>query len=195
MGHTTDLENELKRLEAGNPESRRTIIEATCERLRRMAHRMLKKYPGVGRWSDTDDVLQNALIRLHRSLAVVKPESARKFYGLAAVEVRRELIDLARSYFGPQGIGTNQDTNGGKVADEHAGDEREPHTILEWTEFHEQVGRLPDAEREVFGLIWYDGLTQSEAASVLGVSVATIKRRWQSARLLLKGKMYGERPE
>ena len=147
MGQTTDLENELKRLEAGNPESRKNIIEATCERLRRMAHRMLGKYPGVGRWSDTDDVLQNALIRLHRSLAIVRPESARKFYGLAAVELRRELIDLVRSYFGPEGVGTNHDTNGGKIADKQASGEKEPHTLLEWTEFHEQVEKLPESER------------------------------------------------
>jgi len=64
MGHTTNLELELKRLDEGHLESGRTIIEATCERLRRMAHRMMRRFPGIGRWSDTDDVLQNALIRL-----------------------------------------------------------------------------------------------------------------------------------
>jgi RNA polymerase sigma factor (sigma-70 family) len=185
MGHTTDLENELRHLEEGHLESRRTIIEATCERLRRMAHRMLKKFPGVGRWSDTDDVLQNALIRLHRSLVIVRPESARKFYGLAAVELRRELLDLVRSYFGPEGLGTNHDSNGGKLA-ALVSDEKEPHTLVEWTEFHQQIEKLPDSEREVFGLIYYDGLTQTEVGKVLGLSLTTVKRRWQSARLILK---------
>ena len=82
-----------------------------------MAHRMMRRFPGIGRWSDTDDVLQNALIRLHRSLYVVRPESARKYYGLAAVELRRELLDLTRSLFGPEGIGTNHDSDGNKLAD------------------------------------------------------------------------------
>jgi RNA polymerase sigma factor (sigma-70 family) len=192
MGHTTNLENELKRLKAGNPESRQTIIEGTVERLRRMAHRMLKKFPGVGRWSDTDDVLQNALIRLHRSLVIVRPESARKFYGLAAVELRRELLDLVRSHFGPEGIGTNHDSNGGKLLDKLVADEKEPHTLLEWTEFHETVEQLPDSEREVFGLIFYDGLTQTEVGMVLGLSLTTIKRRWQAARMWLKENNDGE---
>lgn len=190
MGKTTELEIELRRLEEGHLESRRTIIEATCERLRRMAHRMMRRFPGIGRWSDTDDVLQNALIRLHRSLYVVRPESARKYYGLAAVELRRELLDLTRSLFGPEGIGTNHDSDGDKLAD--LASEDEPHSLIEWTEFHEQAEQLPDSEREVFGLIFYDGLTQSQTAKVLGLSVTTVKRRWQTARLKLKGGPYGE---
>jgi len=48
-----------------------------------MARRMLKSYGHVQRWSDTDDVLQNSLLRLHRALATVKPESVRKYYGLS----------------------------------------------------------------------------------------------------------------
>lgn len=34
-------------------------------------------------------------------------------------------------------------------------------------------------------LLWYEGLSQPEAAAALGVSLATVKRRWQAARLAL----------
>jgi RNA polymerase sigma-70 factor (ECF subfamily) len=44
---------------------------------------------------------------------------------------------------------------------------------------------LPDEEREVVNLLWYDELTQEEVATVLNVSLRTVKRRWQSARLKL----------
>lgn len=189
MEHANDLENELTLLKTGNTEASRAIITATCERVRRMAHRMLQQYPGVARWSNADDVVQNVLIRLHRSLIVVKPESAKQFFGLVAVHMRWELIDMARHYYGPKGIGTNY---GGTIVNDPVSQETEPYTLLEWTEFHEQVERLPDDEQKVFGLIWYDGLMQSEAAAVLGVSLATIKRRWQSARLHLRKTMYGE---
>ena len=37
----------------------------------------------------------------------VKPALLRDFYRLAAVQVRRELIDLARHYYGPQGHGAH----------------------------------------------------------------------------------------
>lgn len=192
MGHTTDLQNELKRLSEGCLDSRRTILEKTCERLRLMASRMLKRFPGVGRWSETDDILQNALLRLHRSLHVVRPESPRKFYGFAAVQIRRELIDLARSYAGPQGLGTKHDSDGGEAAEQQPDERDEPNSLAAWSAFHEVVEELPEAEQEVFGLLYYDGLSQSDAAQVLGISLATLKRRWQSARILLKEMHGGE---
>lgn len=184
MGLTTDLDHELRRLSGGCPESRHTIVQLCCQRLRIMARRMLKSYGHVQRWSDTDDVLQASLLRLHRALASVQPESVRKFYGLAATQIRRELIDLARSHYGPQGIGTKHDSDGG-TASERCEDPFEPESLVAWTEFHEAVETLPEAEKEVISLLWYDGLNQSESARVLGISLATLKRRWVSARLLL----------
>jgi RNA polymerase sigma factor (sigma-70 family) len=65
----------------------------------------------------------------------------------------------------------------------------EPETLEAWTNFHEMVESLPEKEQDVFGLIWYDDLTQDEAAEVLDVSIRTVKRRWQSARLILAEKL------
>ena len=61
----------------------------------------------------------------------------------------------------------------------------EPQSIEDWTAFHEEVDRLPEEEQEVFGLLWYGGLNQADAAKALGISLATLKRRWQAARLHL----------
>ena len=145
---------------------------------------MLKGYPRVKRWPETDDVLQNAMMRLHRSLVEVKPETPRQFYGLAATQIRRELIDLARNHFGPHGIGANHHTDGGAVVAAKT-DNHEPEDLEAWTRFHEQVEQLPDQQQEVVGLLWYEGMSQPEAASVLDISLATVKRRWQAARLTL----------
>ncbi len=180
IGHTTQLQTWLNVLDSDDVRSQ--IIEHTCDRLRGLARRMLRGFPGVHRWSETDDVLQNALIRLHRSLAEIRPQSARQFYGLAATQIRRELLDLARSQFGPKGIGKNHQTDGGTAAG-LATDE--PQSVEDWTAFHEEVEKLPDEEREVFGLLWYGGMNQANAAKVLGISLATLKRRWQAARLRL----------
>jgi RNA polymerase sigma-70 factor (ECF subfamily) len=55
------------------------------------------------RWEQTDDVLQNATPRLCRALRETTPPTVRDFFRLAALHVRRELIDLARHHYGPQG--------------------------------------------------------------------------------------------
>ena len=59
----------------------------------------------------------------------------------------------------------------------------------------EQVAALPEEEREVFDLLWYQGLPQAEAADLLHVNVRTIKRRWLSARMKLQDALQGEMPE
>ena len=58
--------------------------------------------------------------------------------------------------------------------------------------FHEAVERLPAEERDVFGLLWYQGMTHAQAAEVLGVATKTVQRRWASARLLLQDALDGE---
>ena len=152
---------------------------------------MIRTNHRVRRWTETDDLLQNSLIRLHRSLAEVRPESARQFYGLAMTHIRRELIDLARKHFGAEGVGANHLTDGG-IAAENKSNDAEPETIEAWAEFHEVVDDLPEPEREVVDLLWYGEMTQPEAAEVLGISLATLKRRWQSARIRLSEHLNGE---
>ncbi len=142
-------------------------------------------FPRVGRWSQTDDVLQNAMIRLHRSLAEVKPESPRQFYGLAGTQIRRELIDLARKFAGAEGIGANHDTDDGERISKSPDTDYEPDSLEHWSEFHFAVEQLPEDQQAVVGLLWYGGMSQPKAAKVLGVSLATVKRRWQAARLQL----------
>jgi DNA-directed RNA polymerase specialized sigma24 family protein len=63
--------------------------------------------------------------------------------------------------------------------------------LRRWTEFHEAAGRLPDDLRAVFDLLWYQGLSQSEAAALLGIAVRTVKLRWMKARLLVQQPLGG----
>ena len=149
---------------------------------------MLRHYPHVRRWEQTDDLLQAALLRLHRSLAQVHPEGVPHFDNLASAQIRRELIDLARHYHGPEGLGANHHTDGtdphGRLAQIADGSGR-PESLEEWAAFHEAVDRLPAEERQVVDLLWYRGLTHTQAAEALGVATKTVQRRWASARLML----------
>jgi len=194
-GHTTRLNGWLADMRRGDVTARNEVIAHACDRLRTLTHRMLRGFRRVRRWAETDDVLQNSLLRLHRALAEVQPETPRQFYALAAQQIRRELLDLARQHYGPEGIGANHDTDSGIAAEKKTAPADEPHDLDGWTRFHEQVEKLSDEQREVFDLLWYEGLTQPEAATVLGVSLKTVKRRWQDARLFLFEAMKGEPPE
>jgi RNA polymerase sigma-70 factor (ECF subfamily) len=205
-GHTAVLQRWLEQMrqndEAVFHEARSQAISHTAGRLEELTRRMLRHFPRLRRWEQTGDVLQNAVLRLHRSLAAIRPESARQFYGLAATQIRRELLDLSRHHFGPQGAAAHHHTDG---ADNVEGtDDRiaateaptgEPATLAGWTEFHEKVQSLPDSDREIFDLLWYEGLSQEEAATLLSVTVRTIKNRWRNAKLTLRQFLDNESPD
>ncbi len=57
--------------------------------------------------------------------------------------------------------------------------------MFAWCEFHERVRHLPPEEREVVDLLFYQELTQGEAAELLRVTKRTVQRRWQAALLRL----------
>jgi RNA polymerase sigma-70 factor (ECF subfamily) len=144
----------------------------------------------VHRWVETDDVLQNALLRLLRALQEVQPGSTREFFGLAAEQMRRELLDLTRHFYGPRGEGAHQ-ASPGQAEDPRASalepvDPAEPGEELErWCAFHQQVEQLPTEERELVGLIFYHGWKQEEVAELFQVDVRTIQRRWKAVLVKL----------
>jgi RNA polymerase sigma-70 factor (ECF subfamily) len=188
----------LDLMRAGDATARQRLIEHSCERLRGLARKMLRRWPKVRRWEETDDVFVEAATRLNRALGTVQPESPRHFYNLAATQIRRVLIDLARRYYGPEGVGSHHDTAARSREDsappqyEQADVSAEPGSLMEWTEFHEQIGALPEEEQEVFNLLWYEQLTHEQAAEVLGVTTRTVRRRWQDARYRLCKARLGE---
>jgi RNA polymerase sigma-70 factor (ECF subfamily) len=152
-----------------------------------MARKALHGFPGVRRWEETADVVQNTLLRVHRALDRQVPATAREFLGFAAMLIRRELITLLRHHHGPEGHGAHHDSCGGAPGSgAHPADAAPAPDRLElWARFHECIDGLPDEEREVFALVWYHDLEQQEVARLLGISESTVKRRWRQARLAL----------
>src|SRR5262245_4605216 len=104
---TVYLNQRLDRMQAGDVQAQNELISKAQHRLEKLAGKMLQLFPQVRRWEAADDVLQNALLRLLRSLQQVRPANTREFFALAATHIRRELIDLARHYQGAGGLGAN----------------------------------------------------------------------------------------
>lgn len=194
-GTDTEIQGLIDRTNAGDTASREILLDHACDRLLRLTRKMFHGSGDLRRWEQTDDIFQSSMLRLHKALEKTRVESVRHFFNLAALQIRRELIDTARRHFGPEGIAANHHTDmqapdeaGGSL---HAAAE-EPDDLAQWTQFHTLVERLPEDEREVVNLLFYEALTQEEAARLLGVNVRTVKRRWQSARLKLHGNNHSE---
>jgi RNA polymerase sigma-70 factor (ECF subfamily) len=195
-------------LQTGDLQARDELISRACDRLQRLTRKMLRDFPRLRRWEESADILQNATLRLCRSLKEEAPANSAGFFALAALQIRRELIDMARHYYGPEGLGAKYRSRPDASADSRSpapecqdgtsdrhprrqparrqGAADESAQLEAWTEFHKKVDLLPEEEKAVFNLLWYHELTQEEAARELGVSQRTLKRRWQSARLRLR---------
>jgi RNA polymerase sigma-70 factor (ECF subfamily) len=200
MDTASALDECLRRLAAGDLSARDRMVELCAGRLRAIAHRMLGGFPAVRGEVDTDDVFQNAALRLHRALGdlAAAGETPRSILGLAATQVRRELLDLARRCRGPESRAANRGTNAlpdrsGRLLVEDAAGAPEP--LDRWEEFHLAIAGLPSDEREVVHLAWYLGADQSTIASVLGCSTRTVKSRWRAARGLIAAALDGQPPD
>ena len=189
LGTDTQLQNLLALAKTGDERARGLLLDHACDRLLRLTRKMFHTYPLLRRWEAMDDVFQGALIRLHRALGAVELESVRHFFNLAGLQIRRELQDLVKHHLGPQGHGRHHHTDHLSPDDRGGTLQRktdEPEDLSMWSEFHTRVDRLPAEYRELVNLLFYDGLTQQEAAELLGKPLRTVKRRWQEAKLLLQ---------
>jgi RNA polymerase sigma-70 factor (ECF subfamily) len=193
-GQSAEIQQWLDRLRAGDDSARAQLVACSRQHLERLTRKMLRSWERVHRWEQTPDVLQNALLRLYRALSECQPASAVEFFRLASTTIRRELQDLAKHYYGPRGDGANHATPNWQTCGATAGApadwqfseaDEDPADLALWTEFHAAVARLPDEQRAAFDLLWYQELSQTEAAELLGISERTLKRRWAAARLRL----------
>ena len=200
------MESILDRMRKGDDAARDEMINVACHRLTNLSRKMFRDFPRLRQWEQTEDVSQNAAVRLRRALESITPGSPREFFGLASVQIRRVLLDMTRSVYGrKRSSGEGEDENAGParpqmrvggvkssqpdsdtVSGVDAADQtHDPGKLSAWSEFHEQVEELPDDLREVVDMLFYQELTQQEAADAVGVNVRTIKRRWRDARIKL----------
>jgi RNA polymerase sigma factor (sigma-70 family) len=187
---TTQLLVWLEQMKRGDEAAREELIRRACGQLEHLTRKMLKGYPGVRRWAETDDVFQSAVLRLLRALREVQPSNTREFFGLAATQVRRELLDLARHYYGKQGLGANHASwpaadTAATSAFEPADGRGDPDRLAVFQDLHEKIDLLPAEEREVVVLRVYQGLTEAEIAPVLGVTTRSVQNYWKRAILKL----------
>lgn len=184
---TESLHDLIDKHRAGDRQALNALIGRTARRLERLAHKMLGDFPVVQAREQAGDVLQNALIRLTRALGAATPASVRDYYRLAAEQVRRELLDLARKHR-RRPNGPVLDTDVPDPATERTAD------LDLWAALQHAVDRLPVELREVFSLVFYHGWTQARIAELLHISDRQVRRVWADACQALQTAVGGDVP-
>ena len=135
-----------------------------------------------------DELLGAVVERLLKALRAARPQTVRQFFALANQHMRWELNDLARRLDSQPAAGELCE---GIVPSP-------PSSVSKLTpnglRMLQAIDDLPEEEREVFDLVRIQGMTQVEAAEVLGVSTKTVQRRLNRALLILSEALDDLRP-
>jgi RNA polymerase sigma-70 factor (ECF subfamily) len=170
----------------------RALLDRSVRRLHLLCATLLRRsYPRLTQPPlelQADELLGAVAERLLKAMREVHPQTVRQFFALANQHMRWELNDLARRLDeqptavelreglvpAPYSSGSGLTPNGRRML--------------------EAIESLPEDDREVFGLVRVQGMSQTEAARVLGVSAVTVKRRLNRGLRLLTEKLADLRP-
>ena len=161
----------------------RALLDRAVRRLHLLVATLLhRSYPRLARppWNvQADELLGAVEERLLKALREAPPRTVRQVFALANQHMRWELKDLARRLdHQPAAVELSE----GLVpapATSGSGLSPDGYRMLQ------AIGDLSEEEREAFDLVRIQGMTQAEAAHVLGVSAETVKRRLSRGLRLL----------
>jgi RNA polymerase sigma factor (sigma-70 family) len=135
-----------------------------------------------------DEMLSAVVERLLKAVPAARPRTVRQFFALVNQHMRWELNDLARRL--DEQPAAVELTEGLVPAPPSSGSvlTADGRCMLE------AIDRLPEEEREAFGLVRIQALSHGEAAEVLGVSAKTVQRRLNRSLVLLAKELDHLRP-
>jgi RNA polymerase sigma-70 factor (ECF subfamily) len=194
-GNTTSVvQRYLDALAADTPAEPaiRALLASAVDRLQVLCTTMLhRNYPRLTRPPlnlQADELLGAVVERLLKAIHDVRPTTVRQFFALATQHMRWELNDLARRLDErTPDVGLPEGT---VPAPESSSSCLSPNA----RRMLEAIESLPPEEREVFGLVRVHGMTQAEAARLLGVAALTVKRRLHRGLRLLTEQLVDLRP-
>jgi len=158
------------------------IILHCLERARKLAGGMLGRFASVPNEIETGDVVNELVVRLIPVLGEKTFDSQAQFLRYAALCIRSNLIDLAKKRR-PILVGEAGSRSSAPSPLETKSDStNDPSKLAQWGEIHQLIDHLPDEERVLFDLLYYQDLTQSEAADLLGIPLTTLRAKWLHAR-------------
>lgn len=167
--------------------------EGACDKLVPLVHSELRRIAGCCmRRERPDHTLQPTALVNEAFLRLVNQEridwhGRTHFFALAASQMRRILVDYARGHQAAKRWGGLQ-----KMSFDEAFDTPmlvPDLDLIALDEALECLRQMDDQQCRIVELRYFAGLTVEETAAVMGVSIPTVHRRWQSAKAFLRRKL------
>ena len=180
-GSAEDLTLLLKRWRQGDRDALERLMPLVYEELRRIARHYLRS-ERPGHTLESTALVHEAFLRLIDQRNVQWQNRAH-FFGIASQMMRRILVDHARKRHAAKRDAVLTRLSMAERVIPAA--EREP-DLLALDQAIEALAALDADQSRIVELRYFGGLTIEETAEVMGISPATVKREWATARLWLK---------
>ncbi len=175
----------LDRARAGDEDARSELLSLIYGELRRVASGMMRQ-ERPGHTLAATALVHEAVIRLLGDAVLDRAPDRSYLYAAAARAMREVLIDHARTRAAVRRGGGWR-----RIPLDHVVDHFESQgiDILAVHEALDRLAELNSRQAQVMTLRYFGGMTVSEVAMALGVSVVTVERDWRLARAWLIGQL------
>jgi RNA polymerase sigma factor (TIGR02999 family) len=182
---TPNLTLLLNRMCKGDRASANEAADLVYRELHRIASREMWG-ERKGHTLQTTALVNEAYLRLAGPLNYVEIQNRGHFFALAARQMRRVLVDHARSSQAERLAGGLTPTDPDRIS---LGGSEENINILLLNECLEELAGMDPRAAKVIDLRYFGGYTDKEVAEALGTSLATVRRDWEFARSWLFDRM------
>jgi RNA polymerase sigma-70 factor (ECF subfamily) len=178
----------LKQLSSGDQNAVGKLVPLLYDELRRMASRYLRR-ERPGHTLQATALVHEAYLRLVDQKHV-EWQNRSHFFGVAAQQMRRILVDYARAHQAAKRGGPLP-----KISLEQALAISKDRTgeLLELDEALTRLASIDAQQVRIIELRFFAGLSVEETAELLGISPATVKREWTTAKAWLSRQIQRER--
>ncbi len=167
--------------EGGEREALDALLPLVHEELHRQAHRYLRRERRHNSLQ-TSELINDAYLKLIEQKNV-RFESRTHFYAIAATLMREILVDHARAKHRLKRGGAHSDLPLEEALTVMA-DEKD-FDLIALDEALNKLGEMDARQARVVELKFFADLTLQETADILGISTATVKREWTTAKVWL----------
>ncbi|MBZ5624376.1 MAG: sigma-70 family RNA polymerase sigma factor [Acidobacteriia bacterium] len=180
-GEITSLLAALKR---GDPGAESNLVALVYDDLHALAQRFMR-HERPDHTLQPTALVHEAYLRLLQKHAA-DWQSRAHFFAAASIAMRRILVDHARQRAAAKRPGGRQKV---ELNDFMATANPRFDQLLVLDEALTRLAEWDGRKARLVEMLYFGGLTEEEAASVLGVSVRTVKRDWKAARAWLQAQL------
>jgi len=156
------------------------LLPVVDQELRRLAHHYMRR-ERPGHTLQTTALVNEAFVRLVNRKSIQWQNRAH-FFGIAAQLMRNILVDHARSHACAKRGGGAEDL---ELDEALVVSQQKASEVIALDEALKELALIDAQQSRIVELRFFGGLTVEEAAEVMRVSPATIKREWSSAKAWL----------